>query len=86
MGVRKAHIRVIKCFCRRSFLERYTVEGNSPVLETKTSLGFIQSSTEHVKFCVNMPGPPGKAKYIKTPIVNKYREGKVKRTPNRGVK
>ena len=27
-----------------------------------------------------------KAKYSERPIVNKYREGKVKRTPARGVK
>ena len=40
----------------------------------------------HVKPCVNKPGPTGKAKYTKTPIANKYREGKVKRTPVRGVK
>ena len=38
------------------------------------------------KFCGNLPGPSGKAKYSKSPIVNKYREGKVKSTPIRGVK
>ena len=46
----------------------------------------ILSSAEHVKFCVNLPGPSGKAKYIKRPIVNQYREGKVKSTLNKGVK
>ena len=46
----------------------------------------ILSSAEHVKFCVNLPEPSGKAKYVKRPIVNKYREGKVKRTLNKGVK
>jgi hypothetical protein len=30
---------------------------------------------------VNLPELTGKAKYIQRPIVNKYREGKVKRTP-----
>jgi hypothetical protein len=35
---------------------------------------------------VNLRGPPRKAKYDQRPIVNKYREGKVKRTPARGVK
>ena len=34
----------------------------------------------------NLPELTGKAKYSKKPIVNKYREGKVKRTPERGVK
>jgi len=29
----------------------------------------------------NLPELTGKAKYLKTPIVNKYREGKVKNTP-----
>ena len=46
----------------------------------------ILSSAEHVKFCVNLPEPSGKAKYIKRPIVNQYREGKVKSTLNKGVK
>ena len=46
----------------------------------------ILSSAEHVKFCVNLPEPSGKAKYVERPIVNKYREGKVKSTPVRGVK
>ena len=34
--------------------------------------------------CLNSPGPPGKAKSPERPIVNKYCEGKVKSTPNRG--
>ena len=46
----------------------------------------ILSSAGHVKSCVNLPEPSGKAKYIERPISNKYREGKVKRTPARGVK
>ena len=46
----------------------------------------ILSSAEHVKFCVNLPEPSGKAKYIKRPIVNQYREGKVNSTLNKGVK
>ena len=35
---------------------------------------------------MNLARPLAKAKYIKRPIVYKYCEGKVKRTPNRGVK
>ena len=46
----------------------------------------ILSSVEHVKFGVNLGGPPSKAKKNIRSIVNKYREGKVKRTPGRGVK
>ena len=36
--------------------------------------------------CGNPGGPPSKAKYSWRPIVNEYREGKVKSTPMRGVK
>ena len=35
---------------------------------------------------MNLPELTGKAKYIKIPIVNKYRKGKVKRTLKKGVK
>ena len=40
----------------------------------------------HVKPCVKIAGPSAKAKHTKIPIAYKYREGKVKRTPIRGVK
>ena len=33
------------------------------------------------KPCLNLGGPPSKAKDWLRPIVNEYREGKVKRTP-----
>ena len=46
----------------------------------------ILSNAEHVKFCANLPGPSGKAKYPVRPIVNEYCEGKVKSTPMRRVK
>ena len=36
--------------------------------------------------CVNPAGPSAKAEYARRPIVNKYREGKVKSTHRRGVK
>ncbi len=42
---------------------------------------FISSRSGHVKPWLNLGGPPSKAKYITWSIVNKYREGKVKRTP-----
>ena len=35
---------------------------------------------------MNLPELTGKATYSSRPIVNEYREGKVKRTPERGVK
>ena len=46
----------------------------------------ILSRAGHVKSCLNLPEPSGKAKYVVRPIVNKYCEGKVKRTLNKGVK
>ncbi len=44
------------------------------------------SRTGHEKSGLNLGGPPSKAKECIRSIVNKYREGKVKRTPGRGVK
>ena len=49
-------------------------------------LSGILSSAGHVEPCVNPAGPSAKAEYARRPIVNKYREGKVKSTPIRGVK
>ena len=39
------------------------------------------SSVGHEKSCVNLGGPPSKAKYYLLTDREKYREGKVKRTP-----
>jgi hypothetical protein len=39
------------------------------------------SSTGHEKPCVNLGGPPSKAKYSLATDSEKYREGKVKSTP-----
>ncbi len=41
----------------------------------------IQSRVGHVKSGLKQGGPPSKAKQRMGPIVNEYREGKVKRTP-----
>jgi hypothetical protein len=49
--------------------------------ETSVSKVWLSSRTGHEKPCLNLGGPPPKAKYILRSIVNKYREGKVKRTP-----
>ena len=41
-----------------------TEEGDSPVDKIKqTCWATFPSSAEHVKFCVNLPRPRGKAKY-----------------------
>ena len=44
-------------------MERITIEGESPVFEINYYTNSILSRTEHVKFCLNLPGPSGKAKY-----------------------
>ena len=56
------------------------MEGDSPVDEKERASGVLLSTTGHVKSCGNLGGPPSKAKYFWPPIVNQYREGKVKRT------
>ena len=40
------------------------IEGDNPVHKSFLLPSSILSSTEHVKFCVNLPGPSGKAKYL----------------------
>ena len=44
-------------------LESAAVEGESPVCEVSCDASGILSSAEHEEFCVNSPGPSGKAKY-----------------------
>ena len=41
----------------------------------------IPSSTEPVKLCVNLSGPPDKPKYFLMTDSAEYREGMVKSTP-----
>ena len=50
-------------------LESAAIEGDSPVLEIQIEFRMYPSSTEHEEFRVNLPGPPGKAKYDLSPIV-----------------
>ena len=66
---------------------RPTEEGESPVSGTCGETEFyVPSTAGHVESCRNLGGPSPKAKYTKRPIVNKYREGKVKSISNREVK
>ena len=44
-------------------MENVNIEGDIPVHEIYLVPSSILSSAEHVKFCVNLPGPSGKAKY-----------------------
>ncbi len=66
----------------RIALERRAIDGNSPVGEVGLPAdAALPSRAEHVKLRSNSGGPPSKAKYSQRPIVNQYREGKVKSTP-----
>jgi hypothetical protein len=65
-------------------LERATRAGESPVETGREPLVGILSTTRHEKPCGKLGGPPSKAKALQRPIVNKYREGKVKSTPTGG--
>ena len=44
-------------------LERTTIKGDSPVFEIDLFTSSILSRAGHVKSCLNLPGPSGKAKY-----------------------
>ena len=44
-------------------LGRQAKEGESPVIEIVRELVGILSRTGHVKSCLNLGGPPSKAKY-----------------------
>ena len=46
----------------------------------------ILSRAGHEESCLNYPRPRGKAKYERDTDSDEYREGKVKSTPDRGVK
>ena len=72
---------------KRSSLERSAIEGNSPVFENHfVLLAVLLEYLGKRKPRGNHPGLPGKAKYFISPIVNQYREGKVKSSPVRAVK
>ena len=46
-----------------TLLESWTIEGESPVYEIPNHPIGIPSRTGHVKPCLNLGGPPSKAKY-----------------------
>ncbi len=48
---------------RRMVLEKPTIEGKGPVVESYFSPEWILSTAEHVKFRRNLGGPSPKAKY-----------------------
>ncbi len=72
---------VRKSIRSRTRQERRAIEGDSPVGEAIDLQ--CRPPEYHVEglSCGNLGGPPSKAKYSWRPIVNQYREGKVKSTP-----
>jgi hypothetical protein len=70
----------------RTLLEGATEAGESPVGDGVVALRGCVSTAGHVESRGKLGGPPSKAKYLRRPIVNEYREGQVKSTPVRGVK
>ena len=48
---------------KRKDLESSPADGDRPVRASFTDASSILSSAEHEEFCVNQPGPSGKAKY-----------------------
>ena len=74
-------LRYTICKFSRNVLGKHTIEGESPVYERKVKVSGFQSSTRHEKSRMNKRGPSRKAKYYLVTDRDKYREGKVKRTP-----
>ena len=62
-------------------MERPGEGGKTPVVEMSEVVARIPSTAGHEKSRGNHPGPSGKAKYSLATDSDKYREGKVKRTP-----
>ena len=46
-----------------NWLESWAVEGESPVQVIELRVSGILSMAGHEESCLNLPGPPGKAKY-----------------------
>ena len=66
-------------------MERPAIEGDSPVIENNWSCLFkFPSNTEHEKFCVNLPGPSGKAKYSHVTDSELVPWGKGEKNPGEG--
>ncbi len=62
-------------------MERPAEEGDSPVRESVLTPDRVPEYRVEGLSCGKLGGPPSKAKYSWRPIVNQYREGKVKSTP-----
>ena len=71
----------------RRRLESATAGGESPVGGARAGpWAAIASTAAAVEGRRKRGGPPPKAEYLRRPIAEEYREGRVKSTPARGVK
>jgi hypothetical protein len=75
------YIRVKKLFNSRTAWKDWPQTVKARYIKLNNLLHDFLITTEHVKFCWNLRGPTRKAKHLYRPIVNQYREGKVKSTP-----
>ena len=67
-------------------MENWIVEGDNPVHVEFVRYSGILSKAGHEESCLKLRGHPVRLNTNRRPIVNQYCEGKVKSTPNRGVK
>ena len=67
-------------------LESLTIESDSLVIENWNNQDQLPSSMEHVKFRVNLRGPPRKTKYYWMTDSELVPWGKGEKNPGRGVK
>ena len=65
-------------------MERITIEGESPVYEINLLPSSILSRAGHVKSCLNLPGPSGKAKYYWETDSEQVPWGKGEKNPDEG--
>ncbi len=75
------HAGVRKAFVSGRRLERPAIDGDSPVHESERSPIAVLEYHQEGLHGGNLGRPLSKAKYLQRPIVNQYREGKVKSTP-----
>ena len=67
-------------------MERRGADSETLVGEREGEGAGIRSTTGHEEPCGKQGGPPSKAKHCWTTDSEKYREGKVKENPGRGMK
>ena len=66
------------------YLERYSIEGDTPVIEIFNGSNGILSRTEHVIFCLNLGGPPSNPKYYLQIDSEQVPWGKGEKYPSEG--